>query len=43
MEISAKEGNAVDTLLAEIEEIVPGKKQKVSLLIPYNKGQVLSD
>lgn len=43
VEISAKEGNAVDSLLAQIEEIVPGKKQKVSLLIPYNKGQVLSD
>lgn len=43
VEISAKEGNAVDRLLAEIENIVPGKKQKVSLLIPYSKGQALSD
>ena len=34
VEISAKEGNAVDTLLAEIEEIVPGKKQNYSY---YNR------
>lgn len=43
VEISAKEGNAVDTLLAEIEDIVPGKKKEVTLLIPYDKGQVLSE
>ncbi|MBQ4087091.1 MAG: GTPase HflX [Clostridia bacterium] len=42
VEISAKEGNAVDTLLASIENIVPGKKKEVTLLVPYDKGQILS-
>lgn len=42
VEISAKEGNAVETLLEKIENIVPGKKKEISLLIPYDKGQILS-
>ncbi len=42
VEISAKEGNAVDSLLSAIEDIVPGKKKEVTLLIPYDKGQLLS-
>ena len=42
VEISAKEGNSVETLLDKIENIVPGKKKEVSLLIPYDKGQILS-
>ena len=42
VEISAKEGNAVETLLDRIENIVPGKKKEVTLLIPYDKGQILS-
>ncbi len=42
VEISAKEGNSVEKLLDKIENIVPGKKKEVSLMIPYDKGQILS-
>lgn len=42
VEISARENKNIEALLEEIEEIVPGKKREVSLLIPFSKGQLLS-
>ena len=43
VEISAKEGNDIDALLQKIEDIVPGKKKEVTLLIPFSSGQILSE
>lgn len=42
IEISAKSGVNIDLLLSEIENILPGKKKKVTLLIPYSEGSILS-
>lgn len=43
VEISAKEGTGIDKLLAKLEDLVPGKKKKITLLIPYSKGQIVSE
>ncbi len=43
VEISAKEGVGIDKLLYQLEDLVPGKKREITLLIPYAKGQVLSE
>jgi len=43
VEISAKEGTGVDKLLASLEDLVPGKKKKITLLIPYSQGQIVSE
>lgn len=40
--ISAKSGEGMDDLIKEIEEVLPGKKRSVRLLIPYSEGAVLS-
>lgn len=42
VEISAKTEYNTDKLLELIGEILPGKKEKVSLLIPYSDGSILS-
>ncbi len=42
IEISAKNGVNIDKLLSEIEDILPGKKKKVTLLIPFSQGNILS-
>ncbi len=42
VEISARENKNMDALMDAIENIVPGKKKEVSLLIPFSKGQLLS-
>ncbi len=42
IEISARNGVNIDRLLSEIEDILPGKKKKVTLLIPYSEGNILS-
>ncbi|MBE7039300.1 MAG: GTPase HflX [Ruminococcaceae bacterium] len=42
VEISAKKEYNTDKLVELIGEILPGKKEKVNLLIPYNRGGVLS-
>ena len=42
VEISAKEGTGINRLLSVLEELVPGKKKEVTLLIPYSCGQILS-
>ncbi|MBE7027419.1 MAG: GTPase HflX [Ruminococcaceae bacterium] len=42
VEISAKKEYNTDKLVELIGEILPGKKEKVTLLIPYNRGGVLS-
>ncbi len=41
--ISAKNGKNIDKLLELIEETAPGKKQKISVLVPYNRGAVVSE
>ncbi len=43
VEISAKEGTGVDKLLLLLEDLVPGKKRKTTLLIPYTKGQITAE
>lgn len=43
VEISAKEGTGIDKLLASLEDLVPGKKKKITLLIPYAQGQIVSE
>lgn len=42
IEISAKEGLNLDELLTIIEENLPYNMQKVKLLVPYDKGQLVS-
>ncbi len=42
VEISAKKEYNTDRLIELIGEILPGKKEKITLLIPYDKGSVLS-
>ena len=42
VEISAKNGTGIDKLLSMLEDLVPGKKKEVTLLIPYSMGQILS-
>lgn len=41
--ISAKNGDGMDELIKEIEEVLPGKKKKVKLLIPYSLGALVSE
>ncbi len=43
VEISAEKDIGIDRLLSEIEDIVPGKKKEVQLLVPFSKGQILSE
>ena len=43
VEISAKSGQNLGTLLESIENLVPGRKKQVALLIPFAEGQVLSE
>ena len=43
VEISAKEGAGIEKLLASLEELVPSKKKKITLLIPYSQGQIVSE
>lgn len=41
--ISAKTGEGLDKLLEILDNITPGKLKKVKMLIPYNKGTILSE
>ena len=43
VEISAKEGTGIDRLLSRLEDLVPGKKKKITLLIPYSQGHIVSE
>ena len=43
VEISAKTGTGIDKLLALLEDLVPGKKKKITLLIPYAMGHIVSE
>ncbi len=43
VEISAKNGGNIETLLEAIETIVPGKKKQVTLLIPFSEGHILPE
>ena len=42
VEISAKKGVGIEKLLEEIENVLPEKTKKVTLLIPFSKGHILS-
>ncbi len=39
--VSLKESKGTDLLISAIEDTVPGKKQEVTLLIPYSEGSLL--
>ncbi len=41
--ISAKTGENLDKLIDTIADIAPGKKKKVSVVIPYSEGQLVSE
>ncbi len=43
VEISAKKNLGIENLLLKLENLVPGKKKKTTLLIPYSMGQILSE
>lgn len=40
--VSAKTGEGIDELIKCIEDVLPGKKKKVKLLIPYSDGSKVS-
>ena len=42
VEISAKNGVNLDKLTEAIEDVLPGKKKKAKLLIPYTDGAIVS-
>ncbi len=42
LEISAKSGEGLSKFREVLGEVLPGKKQRVRVLIPYDKGSVLS-
>ncbi|MBQ7033569.1 MAG: GTPase HflX [Clostridia bacterium] len=39
--ISAKNGDGLDTLLSALDDLLPGKRRKLELLIPYAEGSIL--
>ncbi len=41
--ISAKTGEGRDKFLETLAEVCPGKKQKITVLIPYQKGDIVSN
>lgn len=41
--ISAKTGENLDKLMETIADVAPGKKQRVSVVIPYSEGQLVSE
>ena len=41
--ISAKKKEGLDRLIDEISELAPGKKQKITVVIPYNEGSLASE
>jgi len=43
VEISARNKQNIDALLNSIESLMPGRKKEVTLLIPFSKGQILSE
>jgi GTPase len=40
--VSARTGDGIDALLAEIERLLPRQYREVSVVIPYNRGDLLS-
>ncbi len=40
--VSARTGDGVDTLLAEVERLLPRQFREVSVVIPYSRGDLLS-
>jgi GTP-binding protein HflX len=40
--VSVRTGDGIDTLLAEIERLLPRQYREVSVVIPYNRGDLLS-
>jgi len=43
VEISARNNINIDKLMDRIENLVPGKKRKITLLIPFSQGKILSE
>lgn len=41
--ISAKKKEGLDRLIDEISELAPGKKQKITVIIPYSEGSLASE
>ncbi len=40
--VSARTGDGIDTLLAEIDRLLPRTQREVSVVIPYDRGDLLS-
>jgi GTPase len=40
--VSARTGDGIDTLLAEIERLLPRQFREVSVVLPYDRGDLLS-
>jgi GTP-binding protein HflX len=43
IEISAKSGVGTDELLSRLDELVSSGKKKMTLLVPYSEGSVVTD
>ena len=43
IEISAREGIGTQALLEKLDELVSSGKKKLSLLVPYSEGSVVTD
>ena len=41
--ISAHTGNGVDALIQAIDEVLPGKRIKMKILVPYTSGQIVNE
>ncbi len=42
VEVSAHTGQGIDTLIEMIEDTLPGKKMKITIMIPYEKGNIIA-
>jgi GTPase len=40
--VSARTGEGIDKLLAEIDRLLPRRQREVSVVIPYDRGDLLS-
>lgn len=41
--ISAYTGNGIDSLIHAIDEVLPGKRIKMKILVPYTSGQIVNE
>ena len=42
LEVSARSGEGIDELLAKIAELIPEPNVKITVLVPYNRGELVS-